>query len=429
MNGRYPIARKRADHTTPPRSRHHHWHTANRRTHNAVTDVPGVRIGHSTIVEGDAVRTGVTAVHPLEGSAFSEMPPAAIQILNGAGEITGRSQVDEYGLLESPILITNTLSVGTAHRGCIEWMRQQEPTLGPIHFSIPVVAETYDGFLNDIGGQHVTIEHVFDALDSATGGPVAEGNVGGGTGMMLFGFKGGIGTSSRLVTVEDREYTVGVLVQGNFGIRGHLLVDCLPFGREITDLLPERNPHQGTPARDGSIIVLIATDAPLSDRQLARLCRGGDARSRSGRVDGDARFRRSADRLLECPGMPGEPLRHLGRAHYPTSRRPPARPLLPGYRRSHCRIGAQRIGHRGGYDRPRRQPSVRVTARPVDGGYAKVWAAGKLSVRWLRWRAQQFKIRYAFKVLAVTSHERQIAVESGGGDEKIGERYQLAGSP
>ena len=244
-------------------------------THNAITDVSGVRVGHTTIIEGESVRTGVTAVHPLEGSAFSEMPPAAIQILNGAGEITGRSQVDEYGLLESPILITNTLSVGTAHRGCIEWMQQQEPTLGPIHFSIPVVAETYDGFLNDIGGQHVTIEHVFTALDSATGGTVAEGNVGGGTGMMLFGFKGGIGTSSRLMTVEDQQYTVGVLVQGNFGIRANLLVDGVPVGREITDLLPERGTQQDTPARDGSIIVVIATDAPLSDRQLARLCRRG----------------------------------------------------------------------------------------------------------------------------------------------------------
>lgn len=243
--------------------------------HNAVTDVPGVRVGHSTIIEGDNVRTGVTAVHPLEGSAFSEMPPAAIQILNGAGEITGRSQVDEYGLLESPIMITNTLSVGTVHRGCIEWMRQQEPTLGPIHFSIPVVAETYDGFLNDIGGQHVTIEHVFDALNNATGGPVSEGNVGGGTGMMLFGFKGGIGSSSRMVTVEEHDYTVGVLVQGNFGIREHLLVDGVPAGREITDLQPERSPEQKIPTRDGSIIVVIATDAPLSDRQLARLCRRG----------------------------------------------------------------------------------------------------------------------------------------------------------
>jgi D-aminopeptidase len=244
-------------------------------THNAITDVPGVSVGHCTVVEGDAVRTGVTAVLPLEGSAFSQMPPAAIEILNGAGEITGRSQVDEYGILESPVMITNTLSVGTVHRGVIEWMRQQEPSIGSIHFSIPVVAETYDGFLNDIGGQHVTQEHVFQALDSASDGPVQEGCVGGGTGMTLFGFKGGIGTSSRQVEVDGKTYTVGVLVQGNFGVRDLLLVDGVPVGREISDLRPERGGVEPEPARDGSIIVVIATDAPFSDRQLRRLCKRG----------------------------------------------------------------------------------------------------------------------------------------------------------
>lgn len=243
--------------------------------YNAVTDVPGVSVGHCTVVEGDAVRTGVTAVLPLDGSAFSQMPPAAIQILNGAGEITGRSQVDEYGILESPVMITNTLSVGTVHRGVIEWMRQQEPSIGSIHFSIPVVAETYDGFLNDIGGQHVTQEHVFQALDSASSGAVEEGCVGGGTGMSLFGFKGGIGTSSRLVEIDGEEYTVGVLVQGNFGVRDLLLVDGVPVGREIADLRPERGSEQPAPTRDGSIIVVIATNAPFTDRQLARLCRRG----------------------------------------------------------------------------------------------------------------------------------------------------------
>ena len=244
-------------------------------THNAVTDVPGVSVGHRTVVEGDSVRTGVTAVLPLEGSAFSQMPPAAIEVLNGAGEITGRSQVDEYGILESPVMITNTLSVGTVHRGVIEWMRRQEPSIGSIHFSIPVVAETYDGFLNDIAGQHVTQEHVFEALDSASSGPVEEGCVGGGTGMSLFGFKGGIGTSSRIVEVEGEQYTVGVLVQGNFGLRELLLVDGVPVGREITDLRPERGGEGESPTRDGSIIVVIATDAPFTDRQLARLCRRG----------------------------------------------------------------------------------------------------------------------------------------------------------
>src|SRR5262245_44190999 len=168
------------------------------------------------------------------------MPPAAIAILNGAGEITGRSQVDEYGILESPVLITNTLSVGTVHRACVDWLVREEATLGLQDFAIPVVAETYDGFLNDIAGQHVTVEHAFAALDGATSGPVAEGNVGGGTGMSLFQFKCGIGTSSRLVELDAaHRYTVGVLVQGNFGRRQHLLVDGVPVGREIEDLLPE----------------------------------------------------------------------------------------------------------------------------------------------------------------------------------------------
>jgi D-aminopeptidase len=249
---------------------------------NAITDVPGVRVGHTTVIHGDGAmrvgegpaRTGVTAIHPHEGSAFTATVPAAIAVLNGAGEITGRSQVDEWGILESPILITNTLSVGTVHRGAIDWLVAHEPTLGQQDFAI---AETYDGNLNDIAGQHVTVAHTLAALDNAASGPVAEGNVGGGTGMMLFGFKGGIGTSSRRVPLAAREYTVGVLVQGNFGRRPHLLVDGVPVGREITDLLPEQFPPAptGDERKEGSIIVVIATDAPLSDRQLARLCRRG----------------------------------------------------------------------------------------------------------------------------------------------------------
>ncbi len=260
---------------------------------NAITDVPGVRVGHTTVIHGEGAlqpgqgpaRTGVTAIHPHEGSAFSAMPPAAIAVLNGAGEITGRSQVDEYGILESPILITNTLSVGMVHRACVDWLVQQEASLGLQDFAIPIIAETYDGFLNDIAGQHVTIEHAFAALDGATSGPVAEGNVGGGTGMALFGFKGGIGTSSRVVELDPaHRYTVGVLVQGNFGRRPHLLVDGVPVGREIEDLLPEGRrdtslaigaSNDAPKEKEGSIIVVIATDAPLSDRQLARLCRRG----------------------------------------------------------------------------------------------------------------------------------------------------------
>jgi D-aminopeptidase len=248
---------------------------------NAITDVPGVRVGHATVIHGEGAlrvgrgpaRTGVTAIHPHEGSAFASLVPAAIAVLNGAGEITGRSQVDEYGTLESPVLLTNTLSVGEVHRGCVEWLHGREPSLGVQHFAIPVVAETFDGFLNDVAGQHVTTAHVRAALDGATSGPVAEGNVGGGTGMILFGFKGGIGTASRVVTAANCHFTAGVLVQGNFGRREQLLVDGVPVGRELAgELLPTTGHGQ---QRDGSIIVAIATDAPLSDRQLGRLCRRG----------------------------------------------------------------------------------------------------------------------------------------------------------
>lgn len=248
---------------------------------NAITDVAGVRVGHTTIWEGEPgvddviARTGVTAVHPHEGSAFAALVPAAIEILNGSGEITGRSQIDEYGLLETPILITSTHSVGVAHRACVEWLVEREPSLGREHFVVPVVAETYDGFLSDTRVQHLTRQHVWAALDTASDGPVDEGCVGGGTGMQLFGFKGGIGTSSRVVNIGARDYTLGVLVQGNTGARADLLVDGVPVGLEIDDLLPERGSAAAAQPGDGSIIVVIATDAPLTDRQLRRLCKRG----------------------------------------------------------------------------------------------------------------------------------------------------------
>ncbi len=251
---------------------------------NAITDVPGVRVGHTTIVHGEGplkvgqgpVRTGVTAIHPHEGSTFSARVPAAIAVLNGAGEITGRSQVDETGLLDTPILLTNTFSVGAVHQACVEWLSEREPGIGTEDFVVPVVAETFDGVLNDAVGQHVRREHVVAALNDATGGAVTEGNVGGGTGMVLFGFKGGIGTSSRRVAIGDNRYTVGVLVQGNFGIAEDLLVEGVPVGQIVEGEmppLPRRRHH--TPGGDGSVIVVIATDAPLADRQLGRLCRRG----------------------------------------------------------------------------------------------------------------------------------------------------------
>lgn len=251
---------------------------------NAITDVPGVRVGQTTVIHGAGplrvgagpARTGVTAIQPHEGAVFRSMVPAAVAVLNGAGEITGRAQIDEYGLLETPVLLTNTLSVGAVHRACVDWLVAREAALGTRDFALPVVAETFDGFLNDIGGQHVMREHVFAALDGAASGPVAEGNTGGGTGMVLFGFKGGTGTASRLVALGETRYTLGVLVQGNFGRREDLLVDGVPVGREIPDLLPARGVAAEPPERrDGSVIVIIATDAPLSDRQLGRLCRRG----------------------------------------------------------------------------------------------------------------------------------------------------------
>ncbi|HUG14674.1 MAG TPA: P1 family peptidase [Thermomicrobiales bacterium] len=243
---------------------------------NAITDVPGVRVGHTTVIEGDSVRTGVTAIHPHEGSAFHHHVPAAIDVLNGAGEITGRALVDEYGVLGSPILITNTLSVGEVHRGCVDWLVRQDPSIGPRHWVAPVVAETYDGYLNDCAGQHVTRQHVHAALDGATDGPVAEGCVGGGTGMILFGLKGGIGTSSRMVSVGGSAHGLGVLVQGNCGALADLRVDGVPVGRMLTGVCSARERReQSDGERDGSIIVVIATDAPLSDRQLGRLCRRG----------------------------------------------------------------------------------------------------------------------------------------------------------
>lgn len=245
---------------------------------NAITDVPGVRVGHSTVIAGDpavdesVARTGVTAIHPHEDSVFKQMVPAAIEVLNGSGEITGRSQVDEYGYVESPILITNTFSVGVVHRAATDWLCDTEPTLGRSHFIVPVVAETYDGFLNDVRAQHVERRHVHSALNDARSGPVAEGNVGGGVGMMLFQFKGGAGTSSRVVEIGGESYSVGVYVQANTGRRSDLTIAGVPVGQEIADLLPERAPYD---PGAGSIIVVIATDAPLSDRQCRRLCKRG----------------------------------------------------------------------------------------------------------------------------------------------------------
>jgi L-aminopeptidase/D-esterase-like protein len=237
---------------------------------NAITDVAGVEVGHSTIIFGDGklvegkgpARTGVTVVLP-RGKRSSDQVMAAWFTLNGNGEMTGTTWVQESGFLEGPVAITNTHSVGTVRDAVIAWQRK---TLGDTYqpWSLPVVAETWDGFLNDINGFHVKEKHVMEALDGATGGKVAEGNVGGGTGMVIHGFKGGIGTSSRVFEVLGKKYTLGALLQCNYGSRRDLTVAGVPVGKEITDL-------QGRRGEQGSVIAIVATDAPLLPHQLKRV--------------------------------------------------------------------------------------------------------------------------------------------------------------
>ena len=240
---------------------------------NAITDVAGVEVGHSTIIRGEGklvvgqgpVRTGVTAVLP-RGKESTDLVFGAWLSHNGNGEMTGTTWVKESGFLEGPIMITNTHSVGVVRDAVIQWRVKKGNVPGTEYWwSLPVVAETYDGYLNDINGFHVKPEHAFEALDTASGGPVKEGAVGGGTGMMCNGFKGGIGTASRRFKIANADYTVGVLVQCNYGIRELLLIGGVPVGREI----PAPKPNDG----DGSIIIVVATDAPLLPHQLERLTR------------------------------------------------------------------------------------------------------------------------------------------------------------
>lgn len=240
---------------------------------NAITDVDGVTVGQTTIVSGGtsahAARTGVTVVFP-RGNQTDQPVPAGWYRLNGNGEMTGTSWITETGLLEGPVVLTNTHSVGVAHDAVIAWGQQH--FAGTDTYSLPVVAETWDGFLNDINGFHVQPKHVIDALNSARGGPVAEGNVGGGTGMVAYRFKGGIGTASRMVTAPGGPYTLGVLVQANYGKRQQLTIAGIPLGEVFTDRMPERGQTKTT-GRQGSIIVVVATDAPLLPHQLDRLAR------------------------------------------------------------------------------------------------------------------------------------------------------------
>jgi D-aminopeptidase len=250
---------------------------------NAITDVEGVRVGHATLIRGEEVRTGVTAILPHGGNLFREKVPAAVFVGNGFGKLMGSTQVEELGELETPILLTNTLNVPRVADALVEWMLAL-PGNEDVRSVNPLVAETNDGLLNDIRGRHVGREEVFAALRNARGGEVEEGSVGAGTGTVAFGFKGGIGTASRVVPARYGGYTVGVLVQTNYG--GVLTMNGAPVGRELgryylkDDLEPSRKAErkEARPTSslngdraDGSVIIVVATDAPLDARNLRRL--------------------------------------------------------------------------------------------------------------------------------------------------------------
>jgi D-aminopeptidase len=243
----------------------------------AITDVGGVRVGHTTIVEGDGplevgkgpVRTGVTAIVP-NANVFDNRMVAGGFVLNGAGEVSGLTQVQEWGLLETPILLTNTMAVGKVSDAAVKWMTRRWPTIGSEDdVVIPIVGECDDSWLNDAVGRHVRSEHVYRAIEQATDGKVQEGSVGAGTGLITCDFKAGIGTSSRRVEIEGTTYTLGVLVQSNFGIMPSLRVDGAPVGEILQPLFAQPRRERNA----GSIITVVATDAPLLSSQLVRLCK------------------------------------------------------------------------------------------------------------------------------------------------------------
>jgi D-aminopeptidase len=244
---------------------------------NALTDVEGVRVGHTTLVAGDGplevgkgpVRTGVTAIVP-NADIFGRRAVAGGFVLNGAGEVSGLTQVQEWGLLETPILLTNTMSVGKVSDAVVKWMTKKWPKIGNEEdVVIPLVGECDDSWLNDAVGRHVRSEHVYKAIEQAATGPVAEGSVGAGTGLITCDFKAGIGTSSRRVDIAGDTHTVGVLVQSNFGVMRSLRVDGAPVGEIVEAAFADPRRERNA----GSIITIVATDAPLLSPQLVRVCK------------------------------------------------------------------------------------------------------------------------------------------------------------
>ncbi|CAB4662359.1 unannotated protein [freshwater metagenome] len=248
-------------------------------TLNAITDVPGIEVGYVTRNSGENVRTGVTAILPRGKDKVGVACAAAFYSLNGNGEMTGTTWVEETGALAMPIMITNTHAVGTVHRGVIDWINQNKPELATA-WLLPVVAETWDGYLNDINGPHVKTEHAGQAIDSATTGSVQEGSIGGGTGMNCYGFKGGNGTSSRMVSYGKEEYVVAAFVQSNFGARGELSIAGVSMGdldipnpMDETDWFSQERANAKVPGGAGSVICVIATNAPLLPAQCKALAK------------------------------------------------------------------------------------------------------------------------------------------------------------
>ena len=238
---------------------------------NAITDVPGVEVGYQTLIRGDSVRTGVTAIHPRGAAGAGDPVIAGFFSQNGNGEMTGLSWIEESGTFSGPVGITNTHAVGVVHAGIVAWTIKHHPRLAQV-WLLPVAAETWDGYLNDINGHHVTEETAVAALEAAASGPVAEGSVGGGTGMNCYSFKGGSGTSSRLVSFAGTQYAVGVFVQANFGSRQELTLAGVPVGRLVTAADPMAD-FSLAPEGSGSVITIVGTDAPLLPGQCKALAR------------------------------------------------------------------------------------------------------------------------------------------------------------
>lgn len=240
--------------------------------HNAITDVAGVRVGHVTLIQGDNVRTGVTAILPHGGNIFQQKVPAAMYAANGFGKLTGVTQVKELGNIETPIILTNTLSVPTAADALIDYTFSF-PENKNVRSVNPIVGETNDGYLNDIRGRHVEKKHVLEAIQKAKTGPVQEGCVGAGTGTICFGFKGGIGTASRVLPQKYGGYTIGVLVQTNFG--GVLQINGIPVGVKLDKYYSPDKKYlkKNDPSPDGSCMIVVVTDAPLTPRNLQRLAK------------------------------------------------------------------------------------------------------------------------------------------------------------